>query len=243
MRKHIDAVKRMLLIKGSGAIVTNPDIVLLGDSNTSISYFGTVPEKRWGSIISTNLDAKVINMGRDGRSTFDFIRPDTFDDTDRKSMLIAYNPRYYIICFGLNDQKYITTSQFDTDTRELINVIQTQTQAIPILMTNVKVDYPTHYSNDRNTSKIKPFDDVKRAIAAELGLHLIDVYNRFGTEIAAGNWDHRIRTTSIWDASEDSGKTVGSPDYWWDNIHYNIEGNRIVGEEVTNYFQLNGLVI
>lgn len=243
MRRELEAVKRMLLIKSSGALVTNPDIVLLGDSNTAISFFGTVPEKRWGSIVSTNLGAKVVNMGVDGRSTFDFIRPDTFDGTDRKAMLIAYQAKYYIICFGLNDEKYITTSQFDTDTRELINVIQTQTTGVPILMTNVKVDYPAHYSSDRNATKIKPFDDVKRTIATELGLSLIDVYNRFDAEITAGNWDHRIRTTSIWDASQDADKTVGAPDYWWNNIHYNIEGNRIVADEITNYFQINGLVI
>lgn len=227
-----------LLLQPKIVPVANPDIVMLGDSNTIISYFGSVPDKKWSTIVGVNLNAEIVNFGEDGRTTADYLV------NDKLTQLLAYQAKYYIICFGLNDVKFINTTQFDADTRALISQIQNNTPAgIPILMTNVKVDYPNHYSTDRNNLEIKPFDDVKRAIATELGLHLIDVYNRFDQEIVAGNWDHRIRTTSIWDASEDAGKTVGAPDYWFNNIHYNIEGNRIVADEITKYFQTNNLTI
>lgn len=103
-------------------------------------------------------------------------------------------------------------------------------------MTNVYVPYPDHFSFDRNTQLIKPFDDIKRLIASDLKLHLIDVYSRFESEWVNNRvWDVRIRTNDIWDNSQDEGKTVGSG--WFDNIHYNALGNQIVADEITKYFQ------
>lgn len=214
------------------------DICTVGDSNTDISFFGepepTAPKKRWSYIIGQNLGMSVRNVAIGGATTEDFLQGGQYGEWRWREP----NAKYYIICFGLNDEKDYSTSIFEEKQRELIHQIQTHTRGIPILMTNVWVDYPEHYSYDRNTQKIKPYDDIKRSIASDLGLHLIDVYQRFKDEHDNnGVWDTRIRTTDVWDDSQDDGKTVDSG--WFDNIHYNIQGNQIVADEITKYFQNN----
>jgi len=211
-----------------------PKIVLIGDSNTAIAYFKDVPELRWSSIIAEKLPADVINMGRDGRTTEYFL------EGKKLKELLGHHADYYIIALGLNDAKHISTAQFEKEQRRLVQEIREHTDGVPILMTNVHVDYPDHYSTDRNKKEIKPYDDRKRAIARDEGLHLIDVYERFRRENAKGNWDTRIRTTEIWDDSRDKGKTAASK--WFNNIHYNVEGNRIVADEIVDYFRAHRLV-
>jgi lysophospholipase L1-like esterase len=232
-----DAAKRRVVIttkqEEPGKAKPRPKIVLIGDSNTAIAYFKDVPELRWSSIIAQKLPADVINMGRDGRTTEYFL------EAKKLKELLAHNADYYIIALGLNDVKEISASQFEKDQRRLVQEIQDHTDGEPILMTNVHVDYPDHYSTDRNAKEIKPFDDRKRRIAEDEGLHLIDVYERFKRENEQGNWDTRIRTTEIWDDSEDKGKTARSK--WFNNIHYNVEGNRVVADEVVDYFRAHGL--
>lgn len=219
------------------------DMVCLGDSNTAISYFSNNQEDRWSHIIGTELNMSVKNLGLDGRRTSDYLLSGQSVADSEKYYFGEYEWRkftakYYVICFGLNDVSYYDTSTFEAYTRELIEVIRTEKQGIPILLTNVWLDYPDHYSRDRNTTSIKPYDDIKRNIANDLGIHLIDIYERFKNEYQQnGIWDTRIRTTEIWDDSQDEGKTVESG--WYDNIHYNVLGNQIVADEITSYFQTN----
>lgn len=235
-------IKLLTLGRIKKETVPNPDIVAIGDSNTEISYFGSIPEKRWTYIIGKNLSADVYNFGIGGRSTFDFLPVGGEVGKSRLDKIINFDAKYYIICFGLNDEKYIDTVQFEEYQRELVNQIQTNTNGTPILMTNVWVDYPDHYSYDRNTLKIEPYDNVKRKIAKELGIHLIDVYQRFKYEYEVnGIWDTRIRNTEVWDDSLDD--IYGDDVSWFSNIHYNILGNEIVADEITNYFINNNLSV
>lgn len=213
-------------------------ITLLGDSNTAISYLQ--PDKRWDSIITKELSANVVNLGKDGVTTSYFL------SEVMRDKIISSNADYYIICLGINDKAQGTNEAFEANQRNLLKFIQENTKGKPILMTNVNVDYPKHYSYDRNQSAIKPLDETKRKIAAELKLPLIDVYKRFEEENKKGNWDTRIRSVTVLDNSQDAGKTLDTmnPDTkekWFDNIHYNAEGNRIVAEEIVKYFNSNNL--
>ena len=56
-----------------------------------------------------------------------------------------------------------------------------------------------------------------------------------------GIWDTRIRNTEVWDDSLDD--IYGDDVSWFSNIHYNILGNEIVADEITNYFINNNLSV
>ncbi|MBW8348971.1 SGNH/GDSL hydrolase family protein [Bacillus sp. IITD106] len=215
-------------------------VILLGDSNTAISYFNETPTKKWANIIEKELNIKVTNFGIGGRSTSDFLTSGKREKTKGRWVGEGWKKAdgdYYIICFGLNDSKYYNENTFEKYTRELITMIQNELKGIPILMTNVYVPYPDHFSFDRN-KVIDSFDNIKRKLATELNLDIIDVHDRFKKEWKDnGIWDTRIRTSKIWGAAEDEGKTVDEG--WFDNIHYNELGNKIVAEEIIKYFQEN----
>lgn len=220
-------------IEGQYMNETPQKIVLLGDSNTAISYFDKQPEKRWSSIIENNLNMEVVNLGKDGKDTKYFL------SEEMKDRIISENADLYIICLGLNDARWITPEEFKIDQRSLIEFIKNNTKGIPVLMTNVHVDYPKHFSFDRNQEILK-YDNVKRDISKEMSVPLIDVYYRFKEENENGNWDTRIRTLTVWDNSQDKGKCVEFIDSdtglkWFDNIHYNAEGNRIVADEIIKF--------
>jgi lysophospholipase L1-like esterase len=217
---------------------SSESILCIGDSNTAITYFSNVPHLRWSYLVQQQLSIPVINIGKDGRSAADFLAGK--QGTTKEELYIGEsswrdnNYRWAIICFGLNDVEYYNVIDFNTYTRELITGIKALGRE-PILMTNVWVDYPEHYSWNRNI-EIDAYDDVKRNLATELDLHLIDVNARFRQEYQDnGIWDTRIRSGKIWDNSQDEGKTVESR--WFNNIHYNITGNAIVADEIVKYFQ------
>lgn len=226
-----------LLIKARSVAINNlspfleksPEIILLGDSNTLISYFGLFSNDKWSSLISKNLGMRVGNYGKDGSTAFDFLT------SKRLKRAIDKNARYYIICFGLNDEKTRNYFEFENDLLELISRIKTETKGTPILMTNLKIDYDGgRYNYDRNTEKIIPYNNIKKIVASKLDIHLIDLYARFEKEIQDGHWDHRIRNVKVFDNSFDHLHEKGSK--WFSNIHLNREGNRIVADEITNYF-------
>lgn len=219
------------------------DIILLGDSNTQISYFEDVPEKRWAFIIGKELNANVYNYGLGGRAIADFLKSGKSIQPKDKWVGESWKKQsadYHIIGFGLNDDEHYSPMEFEVYLREMVEIISNEKQSIPILMTNVHVPYPEYFSWDRN-EVIDKFDDVKRKLAKELDLHLIDANERFKTEWEVnGVWDTRIRNTELWDSSQDDGKTV--EEEWFDDIHLNELGNEIVADEAINYFQENYLV-
>lgn len=229
--KLIEKIKSITVNTVTPFLVHKPDIILLGDSNTLISYFGVFSKYKWSAILSKRLSMKIGNFGRDGATTEDFL------NSKRLRRAIKLNAKYYIICFGLNDEKTRNLEQFKSDTINIINEIKNKTDGIPILMTNLKVDYQGgRYNYNRNDEKIIPYDNVKRKITKEYGIQLIDVYSRFENEIEKGNWDHRIRNTKVFDNTEDQRHEKDSK--WFSNIHYNRNGNQIVADEVIKHFRL-----
>lgn len=222
--------------------VEEPNVVLIGDSNTEISYFKNAPSKRWSYKIQEELGVNVRNFGVGGRKTSDFLNSGKIDYPTQDWIGEDWKDEdadYFIISFGLNDISHYKPDEFEKYTREMLDIIEKETSGIPILMTNVHVPYPDHYSWNRN-ERIDLYDDVKREIAEELNIGLIDVNKRFKEEFEENDvWDTRIRTTEIWGDQEDKGKTIESG--WFDDIHYNETGNDIVAEEVIKYFKENNL--
>lgn len=106
-----------------------------------------------------------------------------------------------------------------------------------ILETGIYVDYPAHYSFDRN-QVLNPYWEVSRKIAREEGFPLVEYYEASKQETEAGNWDLRIRNIRrkgppeqrfVLDASEDAGKEGNAQ--WFTDIHPNLEGIRIAARE------------
>lgn len=228
--EYINKFKSFFVNELTQFLNSRPDLVLLGDSNTLISYFGLFSNKKWSSLVANELKMSVANFGRDGATTFEIL------NSNRFKRAVKLNAEYYLICFGLNDEKYRSVTQFQDDTLKMVDSILSKTNGKPILMTNLKVDFEGgHYKYDRNAQKIMPYDNVKRKIARELNIPLIDIYQRFDKEIKKGMWDFQIRNTNVLDDSLDTFH-VNDPN-WFSNIHYNEKGNKLVADEVVKYFR------
>src|SRR5690606_37843598 len=116
---------------------------------------------------------------------------------------------------------------------KFIELLKTDFPGIAIVLeTGIYVDYPRHYTSDRNKS-LDPYWEVSRKIAAESGYPLVDYYAVTKQEAAEGNWDIRIRTQAgkqiILDASQDAGKE--NDPKWFTDIHPNPVGVQIAARE------------
>src|SRR5690606_19307330 len=222
-------------------------ILLLGDSNTAVNY---LPEnEKWSSLLSDSLGLPVFNKGVGGSAINHALEPSYMQTW--KSL----NAEYVIMYYGLNNGG---DPQFENYQRQLINEVLS-TGATPILMTNLKVDYQGgHYSWNRNNDILEN-DNIKRALANELDIHIIDIYYVFEDSINNGNWDHRIRNKNncpnndnfsphanhnvqqnILNNSQDTYPNhISMGAVWFTNIHYNFNGCKIVAKEITKYFREN----
>lgn len=221
-------------------------IILIGDSNTSLTYFVTAgtPEKRWGEKLQASIGRRVVNWGTDGAQTEDFLGRGSHALTPQLSKWRYVYAHAALVMLGLNETG-LGTAVFEQDTRELVSRLL-GIGTTPILVTNVAVDYPDHYSTNRNVT-IDQYDDVYRNLAAELGLHLIDVNAAVKAEIAVGTWDHRIRADGVtFDNSLDATQpepwaSDGDPASWYTNIHLNDAGATLYANQISAYLTANFL--
>ncbi len=112
------------------------------------------------------------------------------------------------------------------------------TVSTPVLLTGVWVDYPAHCSADRN-ELMQPFNDAVRSAAADHGVRLVDVAARMEKETEKGHWDLRIRNGAI-DSRQDATRSMETE--WWDNMHLNEAGSRLVAHLVMQSIRTNARV-
>lgn len=142
-----------------------------------------------------------------------------------------------IIRFGTNDIKRMDMPEYRSHMEKFIELLKKDFPEIQIILeTGMYVDYPIHYSKDRNKT-LNPTWQVSRDIAAQDGYPLVEYYEAVKAEAAAGNWDVRVRARPnsrgpfVLDASQDAGKE--NDPRWFTDIHPNPEGVQIaVREEV-----------
>src|SRR5690554_94629 len=221
-------------------------IVCLGSSSTAAIYLPY--EYRWSSILSDSLNVEVVNRGLSGGCTWDFLQE------PRMSTWKADSGKYYIIAFGLNGE---THGNFRDNTLQLIYEVRS-IGAVPILMTNQKVDYPTHHSWNRNPSIIA-IDTIKRNIAIEQNVHLIDLWQRVENELNSGNWDLYIRNHSqcpnndnfsphpnhnsnqhvINSLQDNYPNHISLGAAWFTDSHPSAKGTKIFADEIIKYFREN----
>lgn len=140
-----------------------------------------------------------------------------------------------IIRFGANDQKRFKLPEYQELLRKFVALLESDFPGIRIIMeTGMYLDYPAHYSSDRN-KVLGPYWNAARVIAEERGWPLADVYGAAEAATKEGNWDLRIRSSRppkgkwVFDSSEDEGKDIK----WFTDIHPNPQGVKVtVAEQV-----------
>lgn len=138
-----------------------------------------------------------------------------------------------IIRFGTNDQKRMKPPEYKEHLRKLVAVLKEDFPGVQIILeTGIYVDYPKHYSSDRNKI-LNPYWQISRDLAKEDGYPLVEYYERVKQETAAGNWDVRTRARKteemIMDNTQDAGHE--NDPVWFTNIHPNAEGVRLAADE------------
>jgi lysophospholipase L1-like esterase len=202
-------------------------VVAYGDSITADTYvannnsFCEKLETMLSRALGKNIN--VINKGDNGDKSTDLITT-MYQVTDQK-------PNYVIIATGANDQGY---EVLITDYRNnLITMINTfRAAGISVLLMNMPhVDYPTHYSSDRNAA-FAPYMQVLSDLSTQYDIPYIDYHSRFASEIANGNWDLFMHYdgTAGYEARDPRTEYVG----FYENIHPNIYGLDIIAEEIAD---------
>lgn len=186
------------------------ELAVIGDSNTLISYMPPWSKERWPTALGERLGMRVLNLGRDGSTLQEAIRDSHLD------RVVNSGAKEAIIAFGVNDSKKCTPEAFAANLRQAAETLTSNGLRVS-LMTTAWVDFPDHYTSDRN-AEFALYNDAIRETAHYLDVGLIDVAARLEAEARAGNWDVRLRRP-------------GDPERRYDNIHYNAAGCRVVASE------------
>lgn len=153
--------------------------------------------------------------------------------TKHLSQLRGKNLDLVILRFGINDSKRFSVEEFSEQLRRFIQLLRNDFPGVRIILeTGFYLDYPKHYSFDRNRA-LNPYWDATRALAQELELPLSDVYVASEKATAAGDWDIRIRsldekkypkkpTRFYWETTLDA--EYGHEPRWFSDVHPNPHG-------------------
>lgn len=217
-------------------------VVLFGGSSVRTSYLPD--EEQHHSVLQAHLreaypqqEIEVSNWADNGESIPRYLLRGTYERhrSQAKGMDVA------IIRFGTNDQKVLSAAEYEAQLAKLIELLQKDFPGVQIVLeTGIYVDYPAHYSFDRNKT-LNPYWQASRNLSAGQGFPLVEYYEASREQTEAGNWDQRIRNIRkkgkkgnarfVYDASEDAGKE--NDPKWFTDIHPNLNGVTIaVREEV-----------
>lgn len=169
---------------------------------------------------------KVSNFADNGEFIARYLLRGTYEK-DRASLV---GLDVAIIRFGTNDAKRMETDEYRRHLEKFIALLKEDFPGVQIVLeTGVYLDYPAHYTSDRNKI-LDPFWQVSRDLAAAEGIPLADYYEAVKAVTAAGDWDVRIRWQErgkpvVIDASQDAGKENNPK--WFTDVHPNPEGVRI----------------
>jgi lysophospholipase L1-like esterase len=205
-------------------------VVLMGGSSVFTSYLP--PEFKHAHLLQQALDrqygpgrAQVLNWADNGlyiaryllTGQYDRLR-DPVDGVD-----------LFIMRFGINDAKRMPPEEFGEHLRKLLDLLREDyPDAKFILEDGIYVDYPEHYTFDRNKS-LAPYWSQTHKIASERGLPLSRFFEASEKRTKAGQWDLRIRRkdngTVTFDDSKDAEHAGDAG--WFADIHPNPLGVQV----------------
>ena len=218
-------------------------VALLGGSSVRTSY---LPEElqhdvvleRELAVAYPDQKIEVVNLADNGEYIARYFLRGAYERQRRtlQGMDIA------IIRFGTNDQKFMDSQEYRRHLEKLIETLQTDFPGVRIVLeTGIYLDYPLHYSFDRN-AVLNPFWQVSRDIAEETAFPLVDYYEAVKRETKVGNWDVRVRKNEgndvfVLDASQDAGRE--NDPSWFTDVHPNPEGVRLAVREEVEQLKAN----
>lgn len=164
-------------------------IICLGDSITEqnyhchgrLNYVGQLTERLMEKY---NRKTLVLNAGISGNTTRDLL--ERLDED-----AIRYNPDMVTVMVGMNDATWGENGlpEFESNLREIASRL-TNAGIETILITQNPIDFEIS-SNESRLSAYLPCVRIIRAVSAELGLPLCDIYGAWETyaaEVRAGHW-------------------------------------------------------
>ncbi len=212
-------------------------VVLLGDSNTAITYASSVGITRWSDQVQNSMGNKVniVNFGRGNQRAEDFLNNGFGWPKDGD---------IYVIGFTVNDVRRdsfitgippeTTVLGFDRNIRNLIEeILRNSPHAKIVLMSAVWAGYSVgKYSYDVDAGTDIYTNQLHRIANAASNVHMLDIFNDMRS---AGAWNSRVRRDgSIGNANSDAAGVRQFGVSWYTNIHFNQNGNTFVATRLTS---------
>ncbi len=210
-------------------------LMLIGDCTLATSYLP--PSLKHEHVLEKLLhthypddDCRVSNEALDGETVVQFLR--RYNRTFNRNP----SPDYIFVRYGINDRKTYGVDGFHQHLTQLCQRLQADFPQVRLLLeTGIYVDYPAHYEFDRNPL-LQPIYDVVRGLGRQLGIPVVDIYERMRRETERGNWDLRVRGYGVVD--EEIPVLGAGQDHlhegdvrWWTNIHPNPAGVAVIADE------------
>lgn len=214
-------------------------VALFGGSSSATTYLADADKHQ--SVLQRELIAaypgqaiEVFNFADNGEFIGRYLTTGTYEK-HRESMQ-GKGLDLAILRFGINDSKRFKTDEFAEQLKTFIKTLSADFPGVAVIIENgFYIDYPAHYSSDRNKA-LNPYWAVSKAVAEQLQLPFSDLYAFSEKETKAGNWDLRIRSQSttaypkkkerfLFDASLDA--EYGHDPKWFTDVHPNPNGVRV----------------
>lgn len=233
MRGLVAIVSVFAMLSTKTAISAEPTpcrVVLMGGSSVLTSYLPE--ESKHVKILQQALDeqygphrAEVLNWADNGLFIAKYLITGQYDrvraDVDGVDL--------FIIRFGTNDAKRMPPKEFGAHLRKLLDLLQTDYPDAKFLLEDgIYLDFPVHYTFDRN-KKQAPYWDQTRQIAAERGIAMSNLFAESERVTREGQWDLRIRRQDNRKITLDNSKDAehAGDVGWFTDIHPNPTGVRV----------------
>lgn len=205
-------------------------VVLLGGSSVFTSYLPD--DLKHDAVLQRALDqrygagrAEVHNWADNGEFIARFLITGKYEAFRAK----AAGVDVFIVRFGTNDAKRTTPVEFGEHLRKLLDLLrQDFPDARFVLEDGLYLDYPSHYTRDRNKEQ-QPYWAQTRLVAHERNLPFSSLFDLSEKTTKAGLWDLRIRSQRnkviTFDDSKDA-EHAGDIE-WFTDIHPNPAGVKV----------------
>lgn len=134
---------------------------------------------------------------------------------------------------GINDSKRFNPEEYAAQLGRFIDLLEQDFPGVKVIVeTGFYLDYPKHYSSDRN-QLLNPYWQANRDVAKARNLPLSDVYETTRKATEAGDWDIRIRSQSEKNYPKKPGRIYWSTELdeeygknpaWFTDVHPNPHG-------------------
>ncbi len=212
-------------------------VVLLGDSNTAITYDTTLGITRWSDLVQNAIGNRIeiVNNGVGNQRASDFRNGGYNWPTDGDIYVLAFTVNDVRIDFHNPATARFSTlaaaaADFNQQIRGLINEIRVHNpNAEIILMSAVWADV-NHYSYDVDAQSSAYAAQLRQIANSSPDTFMLDIHTQMRE---ANAWDSRLRRGNIVGNIVDDAEGIARWGiHWYTNIHFNQAGNSFVAESL-----------